>query len=84
MLPHLEEYHSNLQAALRASHAGDITKITREAASFAGLSEDLEFDMGWMTEQNQSAVQRAIDRVVMVADQIHRLGYKALTSTGRA
>jgi len=73
MLPNLERYHSDLQAAMRAYHAGDIMPITLAAASYAGLSKDLEFDMSWMTEQDRAAVQKGVQQVVAVADRIHRL-----------
>ena len=36
-----------------------------------------------MTEQNRLAVEEALDRVVMVADRIHRLGYDELERAGR-
>jgi len=68
---------------MRAYHAGDIMPITLAVASYAGLSKDLEFDMSWMTEQDQAAVQKAVQQVVAVADRIHRLGYDVLNSTGR-
>ncbi len=84
VLPNIERYQLDLGTAARAYEAGDIKPITLTAASFAGLSKDLEFDMSWMTEQNRMAVQKAVDQVVTVADKIHRLGYEALTTTGRA
>ncbi len=84
MLPNLEEYHSGVQAALRAYQGGDIEPITLEAASYAGLSKDLDgFHMDWMLEQDRLAVDEAIHRVVGVADQIHRLGDDELTRMGR-
>jgi len=73
VLPNLERYHSDLQAAMRAYHAGDIMPITLAAARYAGLSKDLEFDMSWMTEQDRAAVQKVVQQVVAVADRIHRL-----------
>jgi len=84
VLPNLDRYHSDLQAALRAYNAGDIRPLRLAAAGYAGLSRDLEFDMSWMTEQNRTAAQNAIERVVTVADRIHRLGYDVLKNTGRA
>jgi hypothetical protein len=84
VLPNLEEYHSGVQVALRALQAGDIEPITLEAASYAGLSKDLDgYHMDWMLEQDRLAVDEAIHRVVGVADQIHRLGYDELEKTGR-
>ena len=47
---------------MRAYHAGDIMPITLAAASYAGLSKDLEFDMSWMTEQDRAAVQKAFSK----------------------
>ena len=82
-LTNLERYHSHLQAAMGACQAGDIEPITLEAASYGGLSKDLDFDKAWMTEQNQEAVQQAVRQVVRVADRIHRLGYDELEKTGR-
>ena len=37
VLSNLEEYHSGVQAALRAYQGGDIEPITLEAASYKGL-----------------------------------------------
>jgi len=52
---------------MRAYHAGDIMPITLAAASYAGLSKDLEFDMSRMTEQDRAAVQKGVQQVVAVA-----------------
>jgi hypothetical protein len=84
VLPNLERYHQDLKTALQAYDAGDIKPITLAAAAYAGLSKDLEFDMSWMIEQDRIAVQKVVDQVVTIADQIHRLGYEALTTDGRA
>jgi hypothetical protein len=84
VLSNLEEYHSGVQAALRAYQSGDIEPITLEAASYKGLSKDLDgYRLDWMTEQNRLAVEEAIGRVVRVASRIHRLGDDELTSMGR-
>jgi hypothetical protein len=83
VLSNLERYHRHLQEAVNAFKAGDIRPITLEASSYAGLSKDLDFDTRWMTEQNRIAFEEALDRVVMVADRIHRLGYDELERTGR-
>jgi len=84
VLPNLERYHSDLKTALRAYHVGDILPITHAAASYAGLSKDLEFDMRWMTDQNRATLKKCIQELVMVADRIHHLGYEALRGTGSA
>jgi hypothetical protein len=83
VLSNLERYHRHLKEAIAAYDAGDIKPITHEASSYAGLAKDLDFDMRWMTEPNRSAFEEALDRVVMVADRIHRLGYDELARTGR-
>jgi hypothetical protein len=84
VLPNLEDYHNYVQAALRAYHSGDIRLITREAASYKGLSKDMDgYHMDWMLEPDRLAVGEAIHRVIGVADQIHRLGYHELERTGR-
>jgi len=82
-LTNLERYHGNLQAALRAYHAGDITQITRQAGSYRGLAKDLDFSFAWMTQENRLAVEEALDRVVTVAARIDHLGYDELERTGR-
>jgi hypothetical protein len=79
-LPNLERYHQELKTALGAYDAGDIKPITLIAASYAGLSKDLEFDMTWMKESNQRKVQEAVEQVVLIADKIHRIGYEAVTA----
>jgi hypothetical protein len=81
--PNLDLYHGDVQAALRAYHTGDIRPITLAAASYVGLSKDLDFDMSWMTEENRTAIDSAVEHVVTVAYRIHRLGYEALKNTGR-
>ena len=74
-----------VHAALLAYEGGDIEPITLEAASYAGLSKDLDgYRVDWMTEPNRLAFEEALDRVVMVADRIHRLGYDELERTDRA
>jgi hypothetical protein len=84
VLGNLEEYHSGVQAAFRAYQGGDIEPITLEAASYKGLSKDLDgYNMDWMLEQDRLAVEDAIHGVIDVADQIHRLGYEELERTGR-
>jgi hypothetical protein len=83
-LPNLESYHQELKTALGACDAGDIKPITLIAASYAGLSKDLEFDTTWMKESNQRKVRKAVEQVVLIADKIYRIGYEALTITGRA
>jgi hypothetical protein len=83
VLSNLERYHRHLKAAVTSYDAGDIKPITHEASSYAGLAKDLDFDVRWMTEQNRSAFEEALNRVVMVADRIHRLGYDELERTGR-
>lgn len=82
-LPNLERYHADLHGALRAHQAGDIKPITTAAAGYAGLAKDLDFDTRWMTEENRLAVDQAVDRLVEVAGDIHRLGYEALAKAGR-
>jgi hypothetical protein len=79
VLPNLERYHAELQMALRAYQAGDIKPLTLVAAGYAGLSKDIEFDMSWMPDGRRLAVQGAIQRVVIEADRIYRLGYETLT-----
>src|SRR3989442_392679 len=74
VLSNLEKYHGNVQAALRAYRGGDIEPITIEGASYKGISKAIDADMYWALKQDRSAVDEAIDRVVGVADQIHRLG----------
>ena len=66
--------------AKQAYDAGDVTQIIYDAAGYAGISKDLEFDMSWMSEQNQAAVLQSIREVVLAASQIHRLGYELLGS----
>jgi hypothetical protein len=83
VLSNLERYHGHLESASHAYEAGDIEPITLEAASYAGLAKDLDFDTRWMKERNRLAVEEALDRVVGVADQIHRLGYDELAKAGR-
>lgn len=75
VLPNLEKYHINVQKALAALHAGDFMPITLAAASYAGLSKDLDFDRSWMTKENQEAVEKAVVEAVAIADQIHLIGY---------
>jgi hypothetical protein len=70
VLSNLERYHGHLQAALRAYHAGDIRRITHAAGAYKGLAKDIEFDTGWMTEQNRLAVDRAIEQVVRALAEI--------------
>ena len=79
-LPNLADYHKDLEKAIDAFKAGDLMPITLAAASYAGLSKDLDFDTSWMTKQHQAAVQNAVEKVVLVADQIHRIGYDAMTT----
>ena len=79
VLPNLDGYHKGLEKAIEAFQAGDMMPITLAAATYAGLSKDLDLDSTWMTKQHQLAVQEAVEKVVAVADQIHRLGYEALT-----
>lgn len=74
-VPNLEKYHMGLQKSLVALRAGDFMPITFAAASYAGLSKDLDFDRRWMTEENQKAVQKAVVDVVSLAHQIQRIGY---------
>ena len=62
-LTNLERYHGDLQSALRAYDAGDISPITREAGSYKRLAKDLDFDFAWMTEQNRLAVEEATSRL---------------------
>jgi hypothetical protein len=84
VLTNLHEYHDGVQAALRAYHNGDIEPITLEAASYKGLSKDLDgYRLDWMTEQNRVAVEDAIRQVVRVANRIHHLGDDELTRMGR-
>ena len=82
-LPNLDRYHRDLKAALRAYQAGDIKPITVSAAGYAGLAKDLDFDTRWMTEKNRLAVDEAVDQLVGIAGDIHRLGYQALEKVGR-
>jgi len=79
VLTNLERYHNDLQAARKAYDEGDIRPIVYEAAAYAGLSKDMEFDDNWMSEQNQIAVHQAVREVAVLASQIHRLGYALLT-----
>jgi hypothetical protein len=83
VLSNLENYHGNVQAALRAYRDGEIEPITIEGASYKGLSKAIDSDMNWALEQDRLAVDEALDRVVGVADQIHRLGNAELTRMGR-
>jgi hypothetical protein len=84
VLSNLGEYHRGVHAALRAYEVGDIEPITLEAASYAGLSKELDgYRVDWMTEPNRLAYEEALDRVIMVADRIHRLGYGELERSGR-
>jgi hypothetical protein len=83
VLPNLEQYHAELEKAMRALQAGDIKPLTLWGATYVGLGKDLDFDMRWMTEQNRLAVDEAVDRLVGVAGTIHRLGYEALAKVGR-
>jgi hypothetical protein len=84
VLANPEGYHRNVQSALQACRAGDIKPITLAASSYGGLSKDLDgYHMQWMLEPDQVAVDEGIDRVVSVADRIHRLSYDELERAGR-
>lgn len=83
VLTNLENYHKELESALRAYQTGDVKPITLAAAGYAGLSKDMEFDMNWMTDANRLAIREAVTDLVLVADSIHRLGYAELAKAGR-
>lgn len=83
-LPNLEQYHDDFQKAVNDYIAGDVEPLTLWAASYVGLSKDLDFDMRWMTDPHRSAVEQAIEQVVVITYEIHRLGYDALVKAGRA
>lgn len=83
VIPNLENYHRELEAAMRAYQTGDVKPLTLAGAGYAGLSKDMEFDMEWMNEANRLAVRKAVADVVLIADEIHRLGYADLSKTGR-
>jgi hypothetical protein len=79
VIPILDRYHNNLKIAKQAFDQGDISPIVYEAASYSGISKDLEYDMSWMTEQNEIAVQQAIRNIALSANQIYRVGYELLS-----
>jgi hypothetical protein len=84
VLSNLQKYHDHLKIALPEYRAGDITRITRVAGTYKGLSKHLDgYALDWATEHNRLAVDAAVDRVVELADQIHRLGNAELTRMGR-
>jgi hypothetical protein len=76
----LERYAGHLRQAIRSLAAGDVEPITHAAAGYAGLSKDLDFDSQWMSSPHRGAVHAAIDRIVAVADRIHRAGYAVLSA----
>jgi hypothetical protein len=83
VLSNLEQYHQSVQAALGAYEAGDIEPITIAGASYKGISKAIDCDPEWALNQDRLAVDEAIDRVVGIADRIHRLGNAELTRMGR-
>ncbi|MCB9746781.1 MAG: hypothetical protein H6755_00050 [Candidatus Omnitrophica bacterium] len=79
-IPNLERYHDELLVAIQKYYIGDIKPITLMAASYAGLSKDLDFDTSWMTDQDRIAVQKSIQNLVLAADHLYRIGYEILCS----
>ncbi|WP_295458302.1 hypothetical protein [uncultured Thiodictyon sp.] len=75
-LPNLERYHADLITAREAYDRGDFRAIVYDAAGYAGISKDLDFDNRWMTEVDRREFQKAIKAVVIVARKIHQLGYE--------
>lgn len=83
VVPNLEKCHLGLQKELLALDAGDYMPITLAAASYAGLSKDLDYDRSWMSNENQEAVRKAVAELVSIAHRIHRIGYDLSKKDGR-
>lgn len=79
-LVNLEQYQKMIKAAATSFQAGDNKAITLAAASYKGVSRDMDFDMRWMTKGSRNAVNDAVDHIAGIADRIHRLGHALLTA----
>ena len=73
ILPNLNNIQAQLLQVLKASKSGDTSGVKQISGVVGGLGKDIDdFDMIWMRPEIRDEINNQIDKVVILADEIHR------------
>lgn len=78
IIPNLHQYRELLEHSISKYNSGEIQSIVQFAASCTGLSKDLDIQTAWMPSETEKIFCDLLRKIITLASEIHKDGYKLL------